>query len=109
MKIRKAIIEQIDLLAHPSKQLQYEKDVPIANVHAELLCLFDSLYHPKSEQMLSEFIEDELKGLAHLYGVLCETVDLEFNTTVELIKHPKWRTVVSVAKKLNAYYESHNT
>ncbi len=105
MSIRKAIIDEIDLLAHPNKQLQYEKDVPIAHVPTELVCGFcDDLYHPKSEQMLSEFTEEELRGLAHLYGVLCEAADLEVSCAIELVKQPKWRAVVAVAKELNAYY-----
>ncbi|MGM0564284.1 MAG: hypothetical protein ACQES2_08135 [Pseudomonadota bacterium] len=106
MSIREAIIEEIDLLAHPAKQLEYEKNVPIANVPAELICGFcDDLYHPKSEQMLSEFTEDELKELAHLYGVLCEAARLDVVSVLDLIKLPKWRAVVAVAKELNAYYE----
>jgi hypothetical protein len=106
MSIRKAIIDEIDLLAHISKQLQYEKDVPIADVPAELVCGFcNDLYHPKSEQMLSEFTEVELKGLAHLYGVLCEAASLDVSGAIELVKHPKWRAVVAVAKELNSYYE----
>jgi len=108
MSIRKAILDEIDLLAHRSKQLQYEQSVPIANVPAELVCGFcDDLYHPKNEQMLSEFTEEELKGLAHLYGVLCEAASLNVSSVVELVKQPKWQTVVSVAKELNAHYKRH--
>jgi hypothetical protein len=107
MSLRQSIIDEIDLLAHPSKQLQYEKDVPSADVYAELLCGFcDDLYHPKSEEMLSQFTEDELKGLAHLYGLLREAVGLKTHSVIELVKHPKWRAMVAVAKELNAYYAS---
>ena len=109
MSIRQAIIDEIDLLAHPSKQLQYEKNVPIADVPAELICGFcDDLYHPKSEQMLSQFTEEELKGLAHLYGVLSEAAHIEAQSVIEVIKHPKWKAVTAVAKELNAYY-AHNS
>jgi hypothetical protein len=45
--IRRRIVEHIDLLAHPSKQFEYEKNVPIADVPAELVCGFcDDLYSP---------------------------------------------------------------
>jgi len=54
MSVRKAIIKEIELLSLPSKQLEYEKNVPIANVPAELICGFcDDLYHPKSKEFLS--------------------------------------------------------
>jgi hypothetical protein len=107
MSLRQSIIDEIDLLAHPSKQLQYERDVPLADVPAELVCGFcNDLYHPKSEEMLSQFTEDELRGLAHLYGVLSESSDLQIHSVKDLLQHPKWRAVVSVAKELNAYYAS---
>jgi len=34
--IRQRVVEHIRVLAHPSEQLAYEKNVPIANVPAEL-------------------------------------------------------------------------
>ena len=107
MRIREAIIEEIELLSLPSKQLEYEKKVPTANVPAELICGFcDDLYHPKSHEFLSQFTEDELKGLAHLYGVLSEAASIEASSVSDLLKHDKWRTVVAVAKELNSYYVS---
>ena len=108
MSMRTAITKEIDLLSLPSKQLEYEKNVPIANVPAELICGFcDDLYHPKSEKMLSAFSSEELKGLAHLYGVLCEAASIDAASVSDLLKHEKWRTVVAVAKELSAYYARH--
>ena len=105
MNIRSAIIQEIELLSLPSKQMEYEKNVPIANVPAELICCFcDDLYHPKSEDFLSQFNESELKGLAHLYGVLVEASKFNSKSVAELLKQEKWRVVVSLAKELNAYY-----
>lgn len=105
MSIRNAIINEVELLSLPSKQLEYEKDVPIANVPAELICGFcDDLYHPKSKEFLSQFTEEEMKGLAHLYGVLVEAAKIEASSVSELLKHPKWRNVVEVAKELTSYY-----
>jgi hypothetical protein len=58
--IRRAVFEEIELLAHASLQVRYEKNVPIANVPAELICGFcDDLYHPKSQVFLDAFNEDE--------------------------------------------------
>jgi len=108
MSVREAIIAEIELLSLPSKQLEYEKNVPVANVPAELICGFcDDLYAPKSEQILSLFTADELKGLAHLYGVLCEAGSIDAGSVSELLKHEKWRAVVTVAKGLSAYYVRH--
>lgn len=108
MSIRTAIIEAIELLSLPSEQLAYEKNVPIANVPAELICIFcDDLYHPESEQLLSQFNAEEMNGLAHLNGVLCEAAEIEVSSVSELLKNDQWKTVINVAKELNAYYVRH--
>ena len=101
MSIRIAIVENIALLASSSAQLAYEKDVPIADVPAELVCMFcDDLYRPKSTQFISEFSESELKDLAHLYGLLVEASKIEASTVTELLKKERWRTVMQAAKNL---------
>lgn len=101
MELRTAIIEVIDLLAHTSKQLQYESDVPIANVPAELVNMFcDDLYHPESELMASEFTEEELNELSPLYDSLCEVASLNIDSLAELLAHPHWQVVVAEAKRL---------
>ncbi len=106
MNLRKSIIDCIELLSLPSKQLEYEKNVPIANVPAELICGFcDDLYHPKSERLIAEFTEEELKGLAHLYGMLCESTTETTSSVKELLKTEKWRSVVWIAKDLADHYK----
>jgi hypothetical protein len=103
MDIRNAIIDQIALLASPSEQLQYEKNVPIADIQGELICMFcDDLYHPKNPGMLDEFTENELKDLAHLYGLLVEAANISANNVNELLKQREWRSVIKLAKELNA-------
>ena len=94
MSIRKSTIEMIELLSLPSEQFAYEKNVPIADVPAELICGFcDDLYHPKSEGFISQFSEDELKALAHLYGLLSEAAKVTVHSVSELQKRPEWRSV----------------
>ena len=88
---------------------QMETDVQIANVPAELVCMFcDDLYHPKSQTSLDAFNEAELKDLAALYGLLhhaSEAInDLETLTVVDLQKKPEWRVVMNFAKELEARF-----
>ena len=105
MSIRKSTIKMIELLSLPSEQLEYEKNVPIADVPAELICGFcDDLYHPKSEDFIAEFSEDELKAMAHLYGLLSEAAKVEVHSVIELQKVPEWRSVASLAKEMSAHY-----
>ena len=106
MSIKKSVIETIELLSLPSEQLEYEKKVPIADAPAELISMFcDDLYHPKSEEFITEFSESELKSLAHLYGLLSEAATIETHSVKELLKHPKWRSVISLAKDLSCHYK----
>ncbi len=107
--IRGAVFEVIELLAHASLQSKYEKDVPIANVPAELFCMFcDDLYHPKSQSFLDAFNEDETKDLAVLYGLLhhaSQTIkDSEMRSVADLQKRPEWRVVMNFAKELEARF-----
>ena len=107
-KFRAAVLEHIRLVASAGAQLKYEKDVPIAQVPAELICGFvDDIYHPKSELMLAAFTNDELRDLAEFYGRLCiasEAFSREDATTVkEILKIPEWRSVMTFAKQLAVY------
>ena len=99
--IRQSVREHLELLAHPSKQAQYESSVPVAHVHGELVAGFCSdLFRPKSKEFVDAFSEDELKDLAHLYGLLMETGRLRVASVNELLKQPEWRRVVTFAKEL---------
>jgi|GEM_PF-1166067 len=106
MNIRNSTIEMIELLSLPSEQIKYEMNVPIADVPAELICGFcDDLYHPKSERFIAEFSEDELKTMAHLYGLLAEAAKISVGSVTELQKSPEWRSVVSLTKEMSAHYK----
>ena len=107
LEFRTAVLAHIRLVASAEAQLKYEIDVPIAQVPAELICGFvDELYQPKSELMLTGFTNDELKGLAELYGRLCAASEAfsreDASTVQEILKIPEWRSVMSFAKQLAA-------
>ncbi len=107
--VRAAVFEVIELLAHASLQTKYEKDVPIADVPAELFCMGDDLYHPKSHAaFLDAFNEEEMKDLAVLYGLLHHASqaikDSEMRSVADLQKRPEWRVVMNFAKELEARY-----
>ena len=104
---RKRIVDEVELLASPADQMKYERDVPIVDVPAELICGFvDDLYHPKSELFLNAFIEQELKSLAELYGKMCIASDAftehDCHSVAEILKLKEWRSVIAFAKDLVA-------
>ncbi len=108
--IRMAVLEHIRLIARASLQAQYEIDVPIADVPAELVCGFcDDLFHPKSQTFLDAFTEDEIRDLAVLYGLL-HLASGRMNKShplqvAELQELPEWRSVMTFAKELEANFD----
>ncbi|HRJ79661.1 MAG TPA: hypothetical protein PLF37_14270 [Planctomycetota bacterium] len=101
MGIRESIVEHIELLSKASDQLTYESNVSIADIHGELVDGFTSdLYRPKNAEFLDAFTEAELKQLAHLYGLLLESIRLHVRSVTELLKQPEWRRVMKLAKEL---------
>ena len=52
------------LIAYKKDQIKYQEDVPIANVPAELVCMwFDDHYYPDTEWFKEAFNESERKLL----------------------------------------------
>lgn len=108
--VRMAVLEHVRLLARASAQTQYEKDVPMADIPAELVCGFcDELFHPKSQTFLDAFTEDEIKDLAVLYGLLHlasrRMDDSPPLQVADLQKLPEWRQVMTFAKELEADFD----
>src|SRR5436190_14097080 len=63
--LRRSIIDLLRLLADADAQLEYERSVPIANVPAELFCMWaDDQYHPDSDLFRAAFAPDEVEVLA---------------------------------------------
>jgi hypothetical protein len=102
------IIEQIRLLASPSEQLAYERTLAGKAGHApsEIVEMFCSLFHPKWEPFIAAFSSDELRDLAHLYGLIVEACRSDYTTVSEMLKDPKWRRVVELAKELSGQFRS---
>jgi hypothetical protein len=103
-RIRESVLETIQMLASPSDQLKYERDVPHAYIPGELICSADKLFHPKSELFLNAFIEEELRSLAELYGMICIASKvlnkMECNSVADMQKVAEWRSVIAFSKDL---------
>lgn len=64
MSFHDSAIEILELIASYEAQKKYEKNVQIANVPAELVCMwFDDFYH-LTPQFIECFSESELKALS---------------------------------------------
>ena len=103
MNIRERVLEYLELLSQPSRQLNYETSIPLANSHGELVTWFcDDLFRPKSRQFLEAFTEPEIKDLARLHGLLIESRLLRASSLADLLREPEWRRIVRFAQELAA-------
>jgi hypothetical protein len=87
------------MLAKPSAQLAYEASLTEAgHAPSELVSRFcDDLFHPRGLALGGEFTDDELKDLAHLYGLIVEVGNSRHPTVASMLKDPFWRRVVALA------------
>ena len=64
-QVRAGILKLLELLGDAAAQERYEREVPIGNVPAELVCMwFDDSYLPESPAFRSAFTAAELRLLA---------------------------------------------
>lgn len=99
--IRGGVRELLMLLASADGQTAYERSVPIANVPAELLCMwFDDCYHPDDVRFRRAFSPRELEALASLderYRSAADELKPLPRNVPELHAHPAWGRVVQAA------------
>jgi hypothetical protein len=92
--------ELLALLASEDDQLAYERDVPIAQVPAELLCMwFNDTYHPGPDWS-SHFTNRELEALARFHGIyerLSERLPKSPSTVRTWLADPLWRRIMAEA------------
>ena len=105
--MRAAILRELETLSLPTKQLEYERSLAErpGNARSELTSVFcDDLFCLRNRSFVDAFSEDELKGLAHLYGLIVEasTSVNQSHSVSELLRTPEWRKVVARAKELYA-------
>ena len=102
---KRAVLETISLIADPEAQIQYEKDVPIAHIPSELICIwFDDRYHPGTKVFNATFTEEErkiLKDFNQEYDSLLKNVseEAESGTVLDLHKDKYWCEIMNIAKQ----------
>jgi len=98
--VRDAVLSQLELLASLELQAKYERDVPVANVPAEIVCgWFDDLDLPASASSI--FVGKELESVRAFSDSFDEALkDLEGFSLSELHSNPVWLKVVENARIL---------
>jgi hypothetical protein len=97
---RRKVRELLALLASEEQQLNYERQVPIADVPAELLCMwFNDTYHP-GHGWNSEFTSGELEALARFHTVyesLAQRLPRAQGTVRTWLADPSWRKIMEAS------------
>lgn len=102
MSFHDQAIELLKLISSFDEQIQYEKSVPIADVPAELICMwFNDVYH-LTEDFKNDFTADELAALSKFNSFYDEKIPFLLDLKSELKEFhnsPVWKEVSEEAKK----------
>jgi hypothetical protein len=98
--VREAVLRQLELLASLELQAKYERDVPAADVPAELVCgWFDDLDLPASAS--SVFVGKDLESVRAFSDSFEKArKDTQGLSLSELHSNPKWLKVAENARIL---------
>ena len=98
--VREGTVEILELLADFDAQSAYERNVPIANVPVEFVCMwFDDMYHPEAVVHCEAFSASERRALAKFHDFYDRHVDLlpQNHGVAALHATPVWREIVDHA------------
>lgn len=105
---RNNVFGVIDLWASKENQLDYQKNVPIAQVSAELFCQWEDFYFPHSDDFKQSFSKEELELLSEFDTALNNTIDetpQNLPVIEEFIKTEEWKKMnekaIEIKKKIN--------
>jgi hypothetical protein len=102
--IRNNVFGVIDLWASKDSQIDYQKNVPIAQVSAELFCQWEDFYLPDSKDFKQFFSKEELELLSEFDKALNDTIDKtpqNLPVIEEFIETTEWKTMNSKAIEIN--------
>ncbi len=99
--IRESLKEVLQMLASKENQIKYEKDVPVANVSSELICMwFDDIYHPDSSQHKEAFSTEEQQVLSSFNTFFYSRKDKIPKTLSEMHANQLWNEIVKEAQRI---------
>ena len=100
-EFRASMRKLLELLSSKEEQLQYQRNVPIANVEAELVCMwFDDMYHPDTELFKSSFTPEEMQLLESFNNLYDQHVSILPDTLHEYHKSKEWNQIMAEANNV---------
>jgi len=105
-EFREHMIDLLKTISSPKMQMEYENNVPIANVPAELVCMWFDDFHPETELFKSSFSSNEIKELAkftEFYDARVEEIP-DDGSVSKLQTNREWIEVQSFANEIISKY-----
>ena len=100
-RIRQNVLNVLELWSSKEEQLEYQKNVPIAQVSTELFCQWsDDTYHPESRQFKLAFDEMEREILADFdktFNYVSDKTPNNLPDIADFIKTTEWKIVNEAA------------
>jgi hypothetical protein len=101
-EVARTVLEEIRILASREDQLQYEKDVPIADVPSELVCGWD-LFEGNRQDLKAHLRPDQFRSLQQIEDAmehfLAADDHWKINSVADLHQHSRWPAVIEAAAK----------
>ena len=96
MSFHTVAIEILELIASYDAQREYEKNVPIADVPAELVCMWFDDFYFRTPQFEKDFTEEELDALSDFntfYDVRVESLPDSTEGLEKLQQNNYWKEI----------------
>jgi len=108
--LKTGILEVLRLLASREAQLEYRRTVPIADVSAELFCMWDEAFWPDDAALRAEFSESEWSALQRFHSVFERVCRLlphhPLPPIEEFVQSPHWLQLSRAAARALQSFKS---
>ena len=91
--VRQRLVEVLELMASPEAQLAYQEQVPIADVPAELICMWDETFWINDPEVRAAFSADEwvaLEKYDSIFHRVCALLPPQLPPLLEFQKTQLW-------------------
>jgi hypothetical protein len=99
--IRNQILEALFLVSSKEMVLSYQIKVPIADVSAEIFCLWEDSYDPNGDIFKMGFVKKELEALSkfnHAFEEVCRSSPDNLPLIDEVVQTSYWRKYSDAAR-----------
>jgi len=108
--LKQGCVETLRLLASREAQLEYRRIVPIADVSAELFCMWDEVFWPDDAGLRAEVSEIQWTALLRFHSVFERVSRLLSHQPLppieEFVKSPHWLQLSKAAARALQAFDS---